>query len=100
MIHTQRRVVITGFMCAGKTSVARALARLLKCPALDLDELVREREGRTPQRLIDEEGEPAFREAETRALREALGDGAAQVIALGGGTWALERNRALVNEHG
>src|ERR1044071_6728894 len=59
-----RRVVITGFMCAGKTSVARSLARRLSLPFLDLDELVTAREGRTPQQLIDDQGEPAFRDAE------------------------------------
>jgi shikimate kinase len=96
MSHPGRRIVITGFMGAGKTTVAGALARLLGCASLDLDDLVTAREGRTPQQLIDEDGEAAFRECETRALREALESGEAQVIATGGGTWTLERNRALV----
>ena len=71
-----RRIVITGFMCAGKTTVGRELARRLSLPFLDLDDLVTEREGRTPAELIDERGEAAFRDAETRALRSALGAGA------------------------
>src|SRR5437868_7881860 len=100
MSHARRRIVITGFMGAGKTTVAGALARLLGCAPLDLDDFVTAREGRTPQRLIDEDGEAAFREAETRALREALERGGARVIATGGGTWTLERNRALVAAHG
>ena len=100
MSQTRRRIVITGFMGAGKTTVAGALARLLGCAPLDLDDFVTAREGRTPQRLIDEDGEAAFREAETRALREALERGGARVIATGGGTWTLERNRALVAAHG
>ena len=100
MSHPGRRIVITGFMGAGKTTVAGALARLLGCASLDLDDLITAREGRTPQRLIDEDGEHAFREAETRALGEALGSGDARVIATGGGTWTLERNRALVAARG
>ena len=52
-----RRVVITGFMAAGKTTVGRALARLLNAPFLDLDDAVKELEGRSPRELIDEEGE-------------------------------------------
>jgi shikimate kinase len=100
MSYSQRRIVITGFMGAGKTTVARALARLLGCASLDLDDLITAREGRTPQQLIDEDGEAAFREAETRALREALASDEARVIATGGGTWTLERNRALVAAHG
>ena len=100
MSHTRRRIVITGFMGAGKTTVALALARLLDCASLDLDDLIAAREGRTPQRLIDEDGEDAFRDAETRALREALESGGARIIATGGGTWTLERNRAIVAARG
>ncbi len=94
------RVVITGFMGAGKTTVGRSLARLLGVHFLDLDDAVTESEGRGPRELIDEEGEDYFRDAETRALRRELEAGAARVIATGGGAWTLERNRALVNAHG
>src|SRR5438270_333739 len=72
MNHSRRRIVITGFMGAGKTTVAVALSRLLGCASLDLDDLITAREGRPPQQLIDEDGEAAFRECETLALREAL----------------------------
>ena len=90
-------IVITGFMGAGKTTVAAALAERIGWRAIDLDEFITEREGRTPQMIIDEEGEPRFREIETEALREALQTDAG-VIALGGGAWTIERNRALVAE--
>lgn len=91
-------VVITGFMGAGKTTAAAALAVRLGCRAIDLDEFIAAREGRTAQRIIDEDGEPRFRELETAALRAALQTDA-RVIALGGGAWTVERNRALVAEH-
>ncbi|MBA3243308.1 MAG: AAA family ATPase [Acidobacteria bacterium] len=91
------RIFITGFMGAGKTTVARELARVLACEALDLDEFITTREGRTPQQLINEEGEAAFRDVETRALGVALEKGEARVVALGGGAWTIERNRAALN---
>jgi shikimate kinase len=91
-----RIIVITGFMGAGKTKVARELARVLACDALDLDEFIETREGRSPRALIDEEGEAAFREIESRALTAALGSEDTRVIATGGGTWTLERNRAAI----
>lgn len=97
---SRRPVVITGFMGAGKTTVGRALARLFDAPFVDLDDLVRELEGRGPRELIDEAGEEYFREAETRALRRVLEEGAARVVATGGGAWTLARNRALVAAHG
>ena len=95
-----RVVVITGFMGAGKTTVGRALAGLLGETFTDLDDAVKDLEGRGPRELIDEEGEEYFREAETRALRRVLESGAARVVATGGGAWALARNRSLVTAHG
>lgn len=92
----RRRIVITGFMGAGKTTLARELARLLSCETIDLDDLVAAREGRAPQQLIDEEGEARFREVETKALRAALEETDARIISAGGGAWTLERNRALI----
>ena len=96
---SERRVVITGFMGAGKTTVGRALAALLGVAFVDLDEAVAEGEGRPPRELIDREGEDYFREAETRALRRVLEGGAARVVATGGGAWTFERNRVLVARH-
>ena len=97
---SRRRVVITGFMGAGKTTVGRALAKLLREPFVDLDDAVREVEGRGPRELIDEEGEAYFRDAETRALSHVLERGEARVVATGGGAWTLARNRSLVAGHG
>jgi shikimate kinase len=94
-----RRVVITGFMGAGKTTVARALATRLGCAAIDADEFVTAREGQTPQRIIDREGEPRFREIESRALAEILADESSRVIALGGGAWTTKANRELIARH-
>lgn len=94
------RVVVTGFMAAGKSTAARSLARLLGCESADTDELVRALEGRTPAEIIDAEGEARFREIESRALRDALATGGALVVALGGGAWAIAANRALVAERG
>lgn len=92
-------IIITGFMGAGKTTVAAALAERLACRMIDLDQFIERREGRAPQIIIDEDGESRFREIETEALREVLQPGDARVIALGGGTWTLERNRSLISEH-
>lgn len=93
-------IIITGFMAAGKTAVADSLARLLACAMIDLDKFVEAHDGRTPQRIIDEDGEQPFREIEAEALRDALERGGARIIALGGGTWTVPDNRALIREHG
>jgi len=93
------RIVIVGFMGCGKTTVAGALAQRLGREMLDLDSFITKREGRTPAEIIAEDGEPAFREIETHALRDALRMEHAQVVALGGGAWTIEANRGLVAQH-
>jgi shikimate kinase len=95
----KRRIVITGFMGSGKTTVAKALALRLGCLMLDLDSFITEREGRSPAEIIEHDGEVAFREIETRALRDVLRNSDAGVIALGGGTWTVEANRDLIALH-
>ena len=93
-------VVITGFMGCGKSKVARALALRRNVVIVDLDEWITRRTGRNPAQLIDEDGERAFREIETNALRELLRSGEAGVIALGGGAWIEEANRELIDQFG
>lgn len=92
-------IVITGFMGAGKTTTAKALAHKLACRMIDLDSLIEEFSGRRPQVIIEEDGEQRFREIETQALRRALVSKDARIVALGGGTWTLAGNRTLIKEH-
>ena len=96
----ERPIVITGFMGCGKSKIARALARRLDVPVVDLDDIITARQGRTPAQLITEDGEPAFRAIESNTLRETLKTIPAGVIALGGGAWIEETNRELIDQHG
>ena len=93
------KVVITGFMGSGKSSVARALAELLGCEMVDLDEAISAAEGRPAGVIIAEDGEPRFRELEQQVLSKLLQTPGDQVMALGGGAWISETNRHLVARH-
>jgi shikimate kinase len=93
-------IVLIGFMGAGKTTVARALAERLGCAWLDLDGLITERTGRTPAQIIDQQGESRFRQEESAALRQALREIRPGVMALGGGAWTVEANRELIARYG
>lgn len=94
-----RRIVILGFMACGKTTVGLALARQLEANFIDLDSQVTDNESRSPAQIIEADGEAAFREIETLALRDVLQNRDARVIALGGGTWTIAANRTLVALH-
>ncbi len=97
---SNQQIIILGFMGTGKTTVARELGRKLNCPAIDLDELITSQVGRTPNEIIEQDGEEKFRELETQMLRQVLQDAEARVVALGGGAWTTAANRQLLNEHG
>jgi shikimate kinase len=98
-MRLKRAIVITGFMGCGKSRVARELARLLNVLFVDLDEKITQREGRSPAQLIVEDGERAFRAIESNTLGEVLETKTAGVIALGGGAWIEEANRAILAQH-
>src|SRR6185295_18639546 len=93
-------IVITGFMGCGKSKVARELALRRNVVMVDLDDWIARRVGRNPAQIINEDGELAFREIETNALRDLLRSGEAGVIALGGGAWIEEANRELIDQFG
>jgi shikimate kinase len=94
-----KRIILTGFMGVGKSTVARHLAHLLACERMDLDAEIVEREHRTIAEIIEQEGIERFRQIETANLRRILETGA-RIIALGGGAWTIEENRRLIKEHG
>ena len=92
-------IVITGFMGCGKSKVARELALRRNVAMVDLDEWITARVGRSPAQLITEDGESAFREIESNALRDLLQRGEGGVIALGGGAWIEKANRDLMDQY-
>ncbi|HQX55684.1 MAG TPA: shikimate kinase [Pyrinomonadaceae bacterium] len=99
-MNKEQRIVLTGFMGVGKSSVARHVAHLIKSKRVDLDHELEYGERRTVAQIIDAEGEPAFRDIESRYLQEALDRPDLRVLSLGGGTWTLERNREIIKRSG
>ncbi len=86
MIRVPRRVVLVGFMGAGKTTVGRLLAQRLGWDFCDLDRRVEVRTGQSVAELFASRGEAAFREEE-RAAALGLLEREACVVAAGGGAW-------------
>ncbi|MCS6817828.1 MAG: shikimate kinase [Blastocatellia bacterium] len=93
------RIFLVGFMGSGKTTVGRLLAEKLGYAFLDLDELIQEQAGLSIREIFARMGEGAFREMESRALRE-LEAWEDVVVALGGGAFVSEGNRREVKRLG
>ena len=91
------RIVLMGYMGAGKTSVGRLLARTLGWTFLDLDTHVEARTGSSVPELFAQHGEAHFRRLESSALANALAQNA-MVLALGGGTPEALTNRLLLEQ--
>ncbi|MDR3745224.1 MAG: shikimate kinase [Acidobacteriaceae bacterium] len=92
-----RRLVLSGFMGAGKTTVGRLLAARLNWEFLDLDAYIEARTGLTIPSLFSLHGEPRFRQLESQALASALGR-SQLVLALGGGAPEVLTNRLLLEQ--
>jgi shikimate kinase len=92
-----RRVVLTGFMGAGKTTVGRLLAARLNWEFLDLDAYIESRTGLTIPSIFSSHGEARFRQLESTALVSALGRNRL-VLALGGGAPEVLTNRLLLEQ--
>jgi len=91
------RIVLTGFMGSGKTTVGALLAERLGWKFLDLDREIERRDGRSVPQIFRESGEAHFRRLETAALASLLGQ-RRLVLALGGGAPEELGNRLLLEQ--
>ena len=83
-----RRIVLTGFMGSGKSTVGPLLAQRLGWKFVDVDDVVETEAGTTIAHLFARDGENAFRDREHATIARLAADGSL-VLALGGG--AIER---------
>lgn len=92
-------LILTGFMGTGKSSVARRLAAQTGRPLYDFDtELVRHF-GKPIAQVFAEDGEAAFRAAES-ALCATLPPDTALIVATGGGVVVNPANREALQARG
>ncbi len=88
-------------MGAGKTTVGRSLANLLRWSFFDLDYEIELRQKLQVWEIFQLRGESGFREIETDTLRSVLQQASSSaVIALGGGTFVQSANVALLRGRG
>jgi shikimate kinase len=90
-----RRIVLTGFMGSGKTTVGPLIAARLGWRFIDVDDVIAAEAGTPIAQVFANHGEPHFREQE-RATIARLAGGDALVLALGGGAIETDATRTLL----
>ena len=93
------RVILIGFMGAGKTTVGKALGKALGVTFYDLDWYIETRMRKTVKQIFDEQGEEGFRKMEHNMLHE-VAEFESVVISCGGGTPCFYDNMDYLNQQG
>lgn len=93
------RIIIIGYMGAGKTTVGKALGKALGVPFYDLDWYIETRMRKSVATLFAERGEEGFRKLEHTMLHE-VAEFENVIISCGGGTPCFYDNMDYLNEQG
>ncbi len=89
------RIVLTGFMGSGKSTVGPLIAARLRWRFVDVDNVIEAEAGAAIADIFARHGEAAFRDLEHDTIsRLAIGEGL--VLALGGGAIEREDTRVLL----
>lgn len=99
---TQRhchRIILIGYMGAGKTTMGKALAAELGLRFYDLDWYIESRMRKTVAQLFAELGEEGFRRIERNMLHE-VAEFEGVLISCGGGTPCFYDNMQYINQQG
>jgi len=98
--HFPVKYVFTGFMGAGKTTISKEVAHILKIPVYDLDEEIEQLRGCTVPEIFARDGEAGFRKTEASVLNELLSREGSALIATGGGALMQDTVRTCIRSHG
>lgn len=91
------RIIIIGFMGAGKTTSGRILADNLNLNFIDMDSEIERKEGKSISEIFELYGEEYFRMLETKILKALVKEDNI-VISAGGGIVTKEENFTMLND--
>ena len=93
------RIILVGYMGAGKTTIGKALSQELGIVFYDLDWYIENRMRKTVTQIFAEKGEEGFRLIEHNMLHE-IAEFENVIISCGGGTPCFFDNMDYLNEQG
>ena len=93
------KLFLIGYRGTGKTTLGKKVSNKLGYKFIDLDELIVKNAKKTIPEIFSTQGESAFREYETSALKQVL-EKEKIVIACGGGIITIEGNIELMKKNG
>lgn len=93
------RIILIGYMGAGKTTVGKALAKDMGLMFYDLDWYIESRMRKTVAQIFEERGEEGFRIIEKNMLHE-VAEFEDVIISCGGGTPCFFDNMEYLNQQG
>jgi len=94
-----KRIILIGYMGAGKTTLGKILARSLNLGFIDLDWYIENRFHQSVSQLFATRGEEGFRKIEQNMLHE-VAEFEDVVISAGGGTPCFFDNMEYMNQQG
>lgn len=97
--HQMKNIVLIGMPGCGKSTIGTLLAEKLGRTLADVDEKIIALAEKSIPDIFAQDGEPTFRDWETKALTE-LGKQSGLVIATGGGCVTQKRNYPLLHQNG
>ena len=93
------RIILIGYMGAGKTTIGKALSKELGIIFYDLDWYIESRMRKTVSQIFAERGEEGFRKIEYNMLHE-VAEFEDVIISCGGGTPCFYDNMDYLNQQG
>ncbi|MGQ8869930.1 shikimate kinase [Myroides sp. TSA_177.3] len=94
------KIIILGYMGAGKSTIARQLAQELQLSYYDLDHEIEKQQQQKITTIFAEKGEVYFRKIEHQILHQLLNKNERAILSLGGGTPCYANNHLILQQDG
>jgi shikimate kinase len=99
-LNKNTNIVLIGFMGSGKTTFGKWIAKNQQYHFVDTDEYIENQQHKKISQIFEEQGEEAFRNLETDAMKELAADLEHTVLSVGGGLPMRLENRELLKKCG